>query len=131
MKLVIDTSVLIAFALNNPRAVQIFNKIFQGEHIFYVSPEILYEYKNVLRLKKFKFSSDLQFSVINKISEHYIERTPNNIIKFSRDKDDSPFISLADEVKADYLITEDKTLQKAGHLVNSKIINMEYAAKIL
>jgi len=92
----------------------------------FVSPDILFEYKNVLRLKKFKFSRENQSNILEKVNQLASKLTPDKEIKFSRDKFDSPFLSIAEFVDADLLITQDKTLQKANHLIKSKIIDIDF-----
>lgn len=87
----------------------------------YVSKDILYEYKNVLRLKKFKFEIDYQYKILEKIKSISTIQEPDHEVKFSRDKYDSAFLSLAKHINADVLFTQDKTLLKADHLVSTKI----------
>ncbi len=124
MKVIIDTSVLIAFSLGNEKAISVFAKIEQGQYTMFVSNEILYEYKNVLRLRKFKFTKEYQSLILEKVNQFAKLITPDKIIKFSRDRDDSPFLSIAEYIKADYLFTEDKILLKAQHKVSAKIIDL-------
>ena len=124
MKVIIDTSILISFALNNESAKDIINKIEKGEYIMYVSPDILFEYKNVLRLKKFKFTKVYQNEILDLVNKYSTKITPDIETKFSRDKDDSAFLSLANYIDADILFTNDKTLQKADHLVKCKIMGI-------
>lgn len=124
MKVIIDTSVLISYTLQNSKALEIFDKIESGEYIMYVSHDILFEYKNVLRLKKFKFSQEQQKEILDKVNQLAIKVTPDKEIKFSRDKYDSPFLSISEFIEADFLFTQDKTLLKAGHLIKGKILGI-------
>ena len=124
MKIIIDTSVLISFALKNEKAIQIFNQIENGAFEMFTSPDILFEYKNVLRLRKLKFSPEYQLEILNFVGNYSKNVIPDKEIKFSRDKFDSPFLSLANHIEADVLFTQDKTLLKADHLVKSKILSI-------
>lgn len=124
MKLVIDTSILIAYALKNEQAIRIIELIEEGLHTMYVSPLLVYEYKNVLRLNKFKFSKEYQLEVLEKVNKLAEKVSPDIYTKFSRDKYDSHLLSLANYIQADLLISDDKTLQKANHLTTSKIVAM-------
>jgi len=124
LKVIIDTSVLIAYTLNNEKAIKIFDKIKQGDYIMYISPDIIFEYKNVLRLRKLKIPTELQSDILSLVKEISQMVIPDKEIKFSRDKYDSPFLSISEFVQADLLFTEDKTLQKAGHLISAKITGL-------
>ncbi len=124
MKIIIDTSVLIAYSLNNEKAIYIFDKIKQGDYTMYVSPDILFEYKNVLRLRKLKLSPEYQSQILALVKEISQLVKPDKEVKFSRDKYDSPFLSISEFIKADILFTEDKTLQKAGHLISATILGL-------
>lgn len=70
---VIDTNVLVSALLtshSNASTVQVVGKLFSGEVIPLFSKEILEEYNEVLRRKKFKFSEEMVAALLN-----VIERT--------------------------------------------------------
>jgi putative PIN family toxin of toxin-antitoxin system len=125
LKIVIDTSVLIAAALGNKNAAAIFDLVKSGDFDWIATPLIIKEYKQMLRSKKFKFDTELINLWLKMINEsaNKIDDTTN--IKFSSDPKDSIFINCANVSEADYLITEDKLLLKADHKIRGRILNKE------
>lgn len=84
--------------------------------ILYLSPEILEEMREVMTRPEFlaKFES-----VTETMVEKYLEQLAKKSVfirsvptkfKFSRDKDDEPYINLAIETKCDYIVTRDGDL---------------------
>lgn len=107
---VIDTNVLVSALLtshDDAATVQVVNKIFAGDVIPLFSEEILSEYNEVLRRRKFNFSGSLVSEFIDAIKKcgHYV--LPSPIDEFIPDEKDLPFYSVV-MTKADdgaYLIT--------------------------
>ncbi len=107
---VIDTNVLISSLLSkhsNSATVLIVNKIFSREIIPVFSGEILKEYNEVLRRKKFKFSSDLVESFIRVIEDSGIKIEPKQSNEILIDMKDLPFyeVVLEKKDKGAYLVT--------------------------
>lgn len=113
---------MIAYLLGNEKAKSIFDKIINGQYIWYLCDEIIFEYKNVLRLKKFKLDDKTQRDTLDFIKKYSKNISISQETHFSRDRDDSIFLSLANTIDADIIYTFDKILMKADHLTKTKII---------
>ena len=107
---VIDTNVLVSALLSGNKdaaTVQVIAKLFYKEVIPLFSREILDEYNEVLRRKKFKFSEDMVstlIDVIEKIGEMVV---PNPSGEILIDMKDLPFyeVVLSKQDKGVYLVT--------------------------
>jgi len=107
---VIDTNVLVSALLSGNKdaaTVQVIAKLFSKEVIPLFSREILDEYNEVLRRKKFKFSEDMVstlIDVIEKIGEMVV---PNPSGEILIDMKDLPFyeVVLSKQDKGVYLVT--------------------------
>lgn len=107
---VIDTNVLVSSLLSkhsNAATVLVVNKIFSGEIIPVFSDEILKEYNEVLRRKKFKFPNDLVESFISTIENSGIKIEPKPSNEILIDMKDLPFYEVVIEKKDEgaYLVT--------------------------
>ena len=106
----IDTNVLVSALLSshsNAATVQVIAKLFSKEVIPLFSREILDEYNEVLRRKKFRFSEDMVstlIDVIEKIGEMVV---PNPSGEILIDMKDLPFyeVVLSKQDKGAYLVT--------------------------
>ncbi len=106
MKLVADTNVLVS-ALLNPHGspARVLDAILAGAHTLAIDDRILDEYREVLSRKKFKFTeSDVNdlLEFIYHESEHVAARPLASPLS---DITDQPFLEVALEAKADFLIT--------------------------
>ena len=107
---VIDTNLLVSALLSGNKdaaTVQVIAKLFSKEVIPLFSREILDEYNEVLRRKKFKFSEDMVstlIDVIEKIGEMVV---PNPSGEILIDMKDLPFyeVVLSKQDKGVYLVT--------------------------
>lgn len=107
---VIDTNVLVSALLSShddAATVLVVRKLFSGEVIPLFSDDILKEYNEVLRRKKFRFSEEMVCMLIQTI-EKYGERvvpTPTGAIL--PDMKDLPFYEVVMEKREDnsYLVT--------------------------
>lgn len=107
---VIDTNVLVSALLStheDTATVQVVNRLFSGEFTPLFSMEILDEYNEVLRRKKFKFSEELInnfLAAVEKCGETVIPAKADEILP---DMKDLPFYEIVlDEQKRNaYLIT--------------------------
>lgn len=107
---VIDTNVLVSALLScheDASPVQVVSKIFTGEIIPLYSHPILNEYSEVLRRKKFQFTSSLVDSLLSTIQQLGILITPSPSHEILPDKKDLPFYELVLETQVyhSYLIT--------------------------
>lgn len=133
---VIDTNVLVSALLSSyedAATVQVVNKLFTGDVIPVFSEEILIEYSEVLRRKKFKFSENMILELINVII-HYGELiVPSPTGAILPDMKDIPFYEVVVEKRNEddaYLITGNiKHFPKEAFIVTAKefldILNKE------
>lgn len=107
---VIDTNVLVSALLSsheNAATVQIAGKLFSGEIIPVFSEEILKEYNEVLRRKKFHFSEETIRTLIDVIEKYGIIVKPTPTGEILPDIKDLPFYEVVVEMQKDgaYLVT--------------------------
>lgn len=124
MKIVIDTSVVVAYAVGNIQAKKIFELIISKKFKWYVSDYILKEYIYLLNSKKLYLDDNIKDDLINFIMNNSIKVDIKEKVKFSQDPKDEVFLSLCKNINADYLITEDKKLLNSNHRVSTKILNI-------
>ncbi len=107
---VIDTNVLVSALLSShddAATVQIINKIYDGIIIPVFSNEILAEYNQVLRRKKFHFSEELVCTLLDSITSLGELISPSPSGEILPDMKDLPFYEVVLEKQDDdaYLIT--------------------------
>lgn len=107
---VIDTNVLVSALLSSHKdaaTVQLMNRLFSGEIIPIFNHDILAEYNEVLRRKKFHFSEEMVSVLLNSIITigEFITPSPSGIIL--PDMKDLPFYEVVLEKRNDnaFLIT--------------------------
>lgn len=118
-KVVIDTNVFVSGLIQRSYPHLIINELFIEEKIdLCISDDLLQEYYSVLKRKKFaKYpdfvsKAEILIADIESKSRKFYPRSKLTIIL---DKDDNKLLELADECKADFLITgntTDFTMQK-------------------
>ena len=125
MKVIFDTNVFISAVLRdrNPEAVIVW-VVDQPEWQWVVSSEILREYREVLRRKKFSFSAE-----ILKKWEKVLDKNTKKVrvaqrFNFPRDQKDAKFLACAIASKADYLVTGDSDFSDARKLDNVTILSV-------
>lgn len=107
---VIDTNVLVSALLSsheNAATVQVVSRLFSGDVIPVFSDDILAEYNEVLRRKKFHFSEDVVRTLLDTITSIGENITPSPSGEVLLDMKDLPFYEVVLEKEADnaYLIT--------------------------
>ena len=107
---VIDTNVLVSALLSShddAATVQVISKLFTGEVIPLFSDEILREYNEVLRRKKFHFKESTVSTLINVIETCGEKVVPSPTGEFLPDRKDLPFYEVVIEKREDnpYLVT--------------------------
>lgn len=107
---VIDTNVLVSALLSsheNAATVQVVSRLFSGDVIPVFSDDILAEYNEVLRRKKFHFSEDVVRTLPDTITSIGDNITPSPSGEVLPDLKDLPFYEVVLEKEADnaYLIT--------------------------
>ncbi len=106
----IDTNVLVSALLSShddAATVQVVGKIFSGEVIPLLSREILDEYNEVLRRKKFRFSEELISGLLGVIEKYGEMIMPSPTGEILLDMKDLPFYEVVVEKQPDdaYLVT--------------------------
>lgn len=132
MKIVIDTNIVISAVLKdrNPEAVIMF-VVTQPEFEWIVSPEILKEYKDVMRREKFGLPEEViqQWDEVFENLTTVIEvETP---VEFLRDRTDAKFLACALASDAEYLITGDRDFGEARKLVSTTILSVSVFKKLV
>ena len=107
---VIDTNVLVSALLSShsdAATVQVVGKLFSGDIIPLFSQEILDEYNEVLRRKKFRFSEQLVSAMVGAIEKYGILVNPSPTGEILPDRKDLPFYEVVMEKQEDdaYLVT--------------------------
>lgn len=107
---VIDTNVLVSSFLSshaNASTVRVVEKVFSGEIVPMFCEEILKEYQEVLRRKKFKLSEELVKEFLEAIETLGINITPSPSYETIADIKDLPFYEVVLEKKDEnaYLVT--------------------------
>jgi uncharacterized protein len=126
-KLVIDTNVLIS-ALINPSGIpaKIFSEVvFSGKAQLYLSAEIIDEYILVINRPKFKKYQQFEhaaLSLIMIIQEIAIVDDPIERVSVIKDMSDNKFLSLAQHIDADYLVTGNWNDFKMVEFHNTRIL---------
>lgn len=107
---VIDTNVLVSALLSsneNAATVQIIQRLYEGNIIPVFSDEILAEYNEVLRRKKFHFSEELICTLLNTMISIGKRIVPSPSGEILPDIKDLPFYEVVLEKQAEdaYLVT--------------------------
>lgn len=107
---VIDTNVLVSALLSsheNAATVQVVDRLFSGDVIPVFSNDILAEYNEVLRRKKFHFSEDVVRTLLDAITSIGENITPSPSGEILPDMKDLPFYEVVLEKEDDnaYLVT--------------------------
>ena len=108
---VIDTNVLVSALLSSHEdaaSVQVLKIMFSGGIIPVYSEEILNEYNEVLRRKKFRFSENLIVSLIETIVKFGVSIKPTETGEIIPDIKDLPFYEVIMEIREEedaYLVT--------------------------
>jgi putative PIN family toxin of toxin-antitoxin system len=130
MKVVIDTNIFISAVWRdkNPETVIVWI-CEQPDWQWVASKEIKTEYKEVLRRKKFSFSSNVMKEWEATIDENTVEVEPDKSVNFPRDQKDAKFLACALSCEADYLITGDKDFTEARRFVKTTIVSVSMFKK--
>jgi putative PIN family toxin of toxin-antitoxin system len=107
---VIDTNVLVSALLSShddAATVLVVGKLFSGEVIPLFSDEIIKEYNDVLRRKKFHFSEDAVSMLLQSLEKYGERIVPTPTGELLPDMKDLPFYEVVAEKQADdaYLVT--------------------------
>ncbi|HMZ08907.1 MAG TPA: putative toxin-antitoxin system toxin component, PIN family [Anaerolineales bacterium] len=125
MKVLVDTNVLVSAAWRDrkPEAVILW-LIARPDWQWLVSAEIMEEYKEVLRRKKFSFPADTLQKWETLLDRDTCLVSVNNELDFPRDQKDAKFLACALSNNADFFITGDGDFEEAYKIVNTTIISV-------
>ena len=109
MIIVLDTNVIVSGLLTPfGSSGEIVRMISTGKLILEYDSRILLEYQEVLNRPKFQFDKDQIDSLIDYIRKNGQAVLPGPLNKNLPDLDDTPFLEVAIEGKAEYLVTGNK-----------------------
>lgn len=118
-KIVIDTNVFVSSIIQRGYPYLIVNELFiEGKISLCISDEILQEYYDVLKRRKFEKYPDFinkAETLLADIESKSTKFSPSKKLTVISDKDDNKFLELSLECKADFLITgntNDFTIKK-------------------
>jgi putative PIN family toxin of toxin-antitoxin system len=126
MNVLIDTNILLSAALRDRLPERVVLYVAGRDDIrWLVTPEILAEYRDVLRRPKF----GLDEQTLKRWDELLEIRTvnvgnPPTVPDFPRDPKDAPFLAAALANNADFLVTGDKDLLDARNIISTRIVTV-------
>jgi uncharacterized protein len=133
MKVIIDTNVIISHLLSKYSKVSSLMQLVQQNKIqIFTSVSIWIELKNTIskdKVKDFIGKHSSGFLAQYKYACSFEE--PTKKIEFPRDPKDAKFLELAQEIKADILITGDKDLLELKEFNDTKIVDLNTALELL
>lgn len=122
LKVVIDTNVFISGIVFGGTPRKIIDAWLSKQYIFCLSPELKAEI--LIKLgKKFLFPQ-LELNKIKEALDTYSQKyIPNKKVTVCKDPQDNFLLELAEEAKADYLVSGDKLVLALKEYKNTKIIS--------
>lgn len=125
MRVVVDTNVVVSAILRDrlPEKVLLFI-IARPDFEWVASPEILKEYREVLRRPKFGLPASVLSQWDQRFLSAIMEWPVTVAVSFPRDITDAKFLECALSADADFLITGDRDFTEARKLGRTKIISV-------
>ena len=132
MKVVIDTNVLLSAVWRdrNPEGLILW-VLNQPDCDWLVSPEIMREYKQVLRRPKFALSAKTLAKWETVLERDTELVRADELVEFPRDQKDAMFLACAISNDADYLITGDTDFSEAQKMVNTTILSVSMFKRLM
>ncbi len=124
-KIILDTSCLVAAILAEQGiSAKLFEKIVKREMYNFYTDEILEELRGVLAREKFQLSKEKQEQFLNLVQEvsFLVQQYELYMLTKCRDPKDDKFLSLANQISADFIITLDKDLLSLERINKTEII---------
>jgi putative PIN family toxin of toxin-antitoxin system len=133
LKIVLDTNVLISYALGNPEIMMILNHLALIDAEILADNRLMHEYKVIANRNKLKLTQEAKDNVNNWISKYICEiQISCPKVNFNPDRQDSKLIEIANSANCDYIISDDKPLvNRASHLTNAKLVTPELFFEII
>jgi uncharacterized protein len=138
MKIILDTNVYFSAFGFNGQMLQMLRECFERNSIIiYHSPEILAEIEAKIfsdrfrLLTKNKFSSDYILDLFQAMKTNSQNVNPSININICRDPKDNMFLSLAQEIAADYIVSGDRDLLVLNPFQKTQILTPADFRKIL
>jgi uncharacterized protein len=106
VRLVLDTNVVISAALK-PDGLErtVLTIALARPARLYVSPQILDEYRRVLRRRELRIRKGLREQLLQLILKRSWSTRPKRRLQITREPDDNIFLECVDAARADYLVT--------------------------
>lgn len=125
MKVLIDTNVLVSAVLRDrtPEEVVLF-VVGQSGFSWIASSEILQEYRDVLRRRRFGLPVQILEHWDAMFERHTTLVESPTLIEFPRDQGDAKFLTCALNSGADLLITGDRDFEEARKLIKTTILSV-------
>ena len=132
MRVVVDTNVVVSAILRDrvPEKVLLFI-IARPDFEWVASPEILAEYREVLRRPKFALPDLVLAQWDERFREAITEWLVEISVSFPRDVTDAKFLACALAADVDFLITGDRDFNEAQKLGRMKIISASQFHKLV
>jgi putative PIN family toxin of toxin-antitoxin system len=125
MRVVVDTNVVISAILRDRRPEKVLLFIVSRPDFEWVaSPEILAEYREVLRRPKFALPADLLSKWEGRFRSAIAEWPVEMSVPFPRDTKDAKFLACALAANADFLVTGDRDFAGALRIGQTKIVSV-------
>jgi uncharacterized protein len=125
MRVVVDTNVVISAILRDRRPEKVLLFIVSRPDFEWVaSPEILAEYREVLRRPKFALPDSLLSRWDERFRSAVAEWPVEISVSFPRDAKDAKFLACALAADADFLVTGDQDFSDARLIGRTKIVSL-------
>ncbi len=122
LKVVIDTNVFISGIVFGGIPRKIIEAWLTKHYIFCLSPELKAEILIKLE-KKFSLPQEAMTKIIESLDTYSQKYIPTQHVTMCKDPQDNFLLELADEAKADYLVSGDKLVVAMKVYKNTKIIS--------
>jgi uncharacterized protein len=126
LKVILDTSVCVAALLSESGgSAKVLELVLGGKIYTFYTDEMVEEIKRVIQRKKFNLEKEKQEHFIHLLAESSF--LVNSLTEFEvvkcRDPKDDIFLSLANQIEADYLISLDMDLLELRKVGVTRIVN--------
>ncbi len=133
LRTVYDTSVIVS-AILKPGSIpaSLVALAMQGSVQLFLSPEILEEYKEVLKRPRFGFAPDTVEKFLHDLERAAIMVYPTKRVSLASDEPDNRFLECAKEAKAHYIVTGNRKHFPFPEFQGTRIVGpAEFAALLI